>query len=386
MQQFNSFEMIRGQESDPWIPAVEEPETPQFKGRNKRPNWAIRQHLNMEDESQYPTPKTFAHACKFLDQNHDADDWHLHVEVFDPHEPFLSPSKYRDMYDDAWDRDYVFDWPNYDAVDPEEEGEEAIEHIRKLYAATITMADAWLGKMLDKMDEYGMWDDTVVMLTTDHGHLLGEHGYWAKNYQFDYRELMNIPLFVYAPNARMNGKRVKALTSAVDLAPSVMELHGATPPEAVRGKSVMHLTEKDEHHHDVVLYGYWGQDIGMTDGRYTYSRQPRPKAICHEFTANLHRGTADWYQEVLKEDDVDFGPFLGWTDFPVVRVPVESRTHRDSPDFNSIYDLAKDPNQESPIHDEELEAELAVKMVEALKYHDAPECQYKRTGLDELMD
>ena len=51
----------------------------------------------------------------------------------------------------------------------------AIEHIRKCYAALLTMTDHWLGKLWDKLDEHGLWDDTMVVLTTDHGTMLGEH-------------------------------------------------------------------------------------------------------------------------------------------------------------------------------------------------------------------
>ncbi len=63
------------------------------------------------------------------------------------------------------------------------------------------MDDVWLGKLFDQMDELNLWEDTTVILTTDHGHLLGEHGYWAKNYMFDYQKLVYILLVMYHPNA-----------------------------------------------------------------------------------------------------------------------------------------------------------------------------------------
>ena len=118
-----------------------------------------------------------------------------------------------------------FDWPDYAPVDPTVEDKAALAHIRACYAGTLTMADVWLGKLLDTMDALDLWKDTTVVLSTDHGHLLGEHGYWAKNYVFDYKEkLVHMPMVVCAPDAKP--RRVQALTSTIDLMPTFMELHG----------------------------------------------------------------------------------------------------------------------------------------------------------------
>ena len=176
-----------------------------------------------------PTPQCFQQAIEFLDRNHSTDNWHLHVECFDPHEPFACPKKYRDLYGDDWNGGYHFDWPDYAAVS---EDQAAVEHIRKSYAGTLTMADVWLGKFLDKMDELNLWEDTVLVFSTDHGHLLGEHGYWAKNYMFDYKELVHIPLIVCAPDTP--ARLVPALTSTLDLMPTLMELQRARAAQRQR--------------------------------------------------------------------------------------------------------------------------------------------------------
>ena len=93
--------------------------------------------MNTERDEDYSTPQCFIQAIDFLDHNHEADNWHLHVECFDPHEPFACPTKYREMYDDTWDNRYHFDWPDYA---PTDEDDDAVAHIRKSYAGTLTMA------------------------------------------------------------------------------------------------------------------------------------------------------------------------------------------------------------------------------------------------------
>ncbi|MBD2869143.1 sulfatase [Paenibacillus arenilitoris] len=375
---FHTWEFLRGQEGDPWHPGVKEPEVPTFRGKSKRQDWVNRSRMNPERDEDYPTPQCFAQAVKFLERNHGEENWHLHLEVFDPHEPFMCPAKYRERYNDAWDDRFHFDWPAYAPVEPNEEDEEAIAHIRKGYAGTLTMADAWLGKLLDTMDELDLWRDTAVVLTTDHGHLLGEHGYWAKNYMFDYRELVHIPLIAYMPGAPMNGGRVNALTSTMDVMPTLLQLHGAKPSAHVHGRSLTHLFERDESHHDAVLYGYFGKDINLSDGRYTYCRKPLAGSLAYHHTATPSRsgGRAADYETS------EVGRFLPQTKMPVYRVARPSHRHHNATDEHLLYDLVADPEQGSPIREEGLHRQYEGKLRELMERYQAPEWQYARVGLE----
>ena len=372
---FDTWEFQRGQTWDPWRPSVRDPETPLYRGRNRRTYWANRAFFDSEREEEYPTPQCFMSAMDFLDRNHQEEDWHLHLEVFDPHEPFICPKKYLDQYDDTWDGRYYFDWPEAELVSDEPE---AVEHIRKRYAGTLSMADHWLGRLLDKMDALDLWKDTTVVFTTDHGHLLGEQGYWAKNYMFDYQELVHIPLIICRPGA--HGKRVDALTSTLDLMPTFMELHGAEPPPHVHGRSICPLFEGDEKHHEAVMYGYFGKDINLTDGRYTYCRQAVQDSFLYHYTAvpTGDKGFID--RESLAQ--AEYGVFLKHTSsIPHLRIKTPSRWHHDAPDFNLIYDVLVDPDQQHPIREPELEHRLETKMKELLISLDAPLCQLERMGL-----
>lgn len=373
---FDSWEFMRGQEGDVWHPLVEEPTVPEFKGKNRRAYWVNRRFMDLDRDEDYSTPQCFMAGMDFLDHNHNADNWHLHIEVFDPHEPFQCPKKYRDMYNDTWDDRYHFDWPAYAPV---EEDAEAVEHIRKSYAGTLTMADAWLGKFLAKMDQYDMWKDTTLILTTDHGHLLGEHGYWAKNYMMDYEELAHIPLVVCHPEAAP-GRRTEAMTASVDIMPTIMGLFGAVAPP-VHGKSLVPVIRKDRPHHDSVLWGYFGKDINLFDGRYTYCRQPLADSVAYHHTA-MPRA----FHDFIPHDQLaqaECGRFLRFChDIPHFRFPVPSHRHHEAPDFNPIHDILEDPRQERPLRDDALEAKLAAKMRETMQRYDAPDSEFERVGLD----
>ena len=372
---FDSYEFQRGQTWDEWHALVKDPEPPPHKGKNSRSYWVNREFCDSERDEDYPTPQCFMRALEFLDNNHAQDNWHLHLEVFDPHEPFACPRRYRELYDDAWDDRYHFDWPDYGPVTEEPE---AVEHIRKRYAGTLTMADVWLGKLLDRMDALDMWKDTVVVLTTDHGHLLGEHGYWGKNYMFDYQELVHIPLIVCSPASAP--RRTPALTSALDLMPTLMELYRAEPPPHVHGRSLGPVLAGDDDHHDAVLYGYFGKDMNLADGRHTYCRQPLPDSFVHHHTA-MPCAFLDFIdRDTLTQ--TESGVFLASAHgIPHLRIRTPSHRHDNAPDFNPIYDVVADPQQREPIRDPQLEAQLAGRMKELLERSGAPSCQYARLGL-----
>ncbi|NQU44019.1 sulfatase-like hydrolase/transferase, partial [bacterium] len=318
-------------------------------------------------------------GMEFLDLNREADNWHLHLEVFDPHEPFDCPQRYRDLYEDTWDR-YFYTWPPYDRLDPELDDPGAVAHMRKCYAGTLSMADHWLGRFLDKMDENDMWKDTTVVLTTDHGHLLGEHGYWAKNYMFDYEELTHIPLFVAMPQTE--SRRTEALTATMDLMPTILDLHGVPHPPNVHGKSLLPILEgKTDNHHDAVLFGFFGKDLNLVNDRYSYCRQPIPGSIVHHHTA-MPRGFSDFI-DCGALAGAEIGTFLPHCKgVPHYRISRKSHSHRDAPDFNPIYDLQEDPGQTQPIRDAGLEAKLAGKLHETMERYDAPPCQFERMGME----
>src|SRR5512147_573705 len=99
------------------------------------------------------------------------DNWFLQIETFDPHEPFFTQQKYKDLYPHEYNGPH-FDWPSYTRVS---ETPEQVQHVRKEYAALVSMCDAHLGKVLDLMDELDLWRDTLLIVCTDHGYLLGEH-------------------------------------------------------------------------------------------------------------------------------------------------------------------------------------------------------------------
>src|SRR5262249_6747988 len=155
----------------------------------------------------------FEAGFRFLDLNRQAPKWFLQIETFDPHEPFFAPARHRQKFPTAY-RGPILDWPRYARVtQPPDE----IAELRANYFALLSLCDELLGRFLDYFDRHDMWSDTALILTTDHGFLLGEHDWWAKNRMPLYEEISHIPLFVYHPAcADKGGQRRSGLTQTVD--------------------------------------------------------------------------------------------------------------------------------------------------------------------------
>lgn len=101
----------------------------------------------------------FSNGLEFIENNHAEDNWYLQLENFDPHEPFFRPEKYKEYYRDGYEGP-MFDWPGYHEI---AETPEQIQHCINEYKALVTMCDTYLGKVLDMMDQYQMWEDTMRM-------------------------------------------------------------------------------------------------------------------------------------------------------------------------------------------------------------------------------
>src|SRR5215211_6915248 len=123
----------------------------------------------------------------------------LVVDTFEPHEPWTPPRSYLDIYGDP---DYRGPEPclaRYarvrDYLKPARRAE-VLGRMRDLYAAEVTMTDRWLGVMIDQLHGMGLERETVVVLVSDHGYLLGEHGWTGKIASVLHPPLMHVPLVI----------------------------------------------------------------------------------------------------------------------------------------------------------------------------------------------
>ena len=394
---YDTYEFIRGQERDPWKAMVEPPwerlrqryHDKQFS-RERRHKFSAHM-INREfirEYQDFPSVRCFDAGLEFLDGNRHARDWLLHLETFDPPEPFHAPRECRRDYPTAY-QGPIFDWPPYKRVT---ETIEECDELRANYAAIVALCDHELGRLLDCMDEHRMWDDTALVVTTDHGFLLGEHSWWAKNVMPCYEEVAHIPLFIHHPDfSGQAGTRRDALTQTIDLMPTLLELHGMAPPAEVTGVSLVPLLScPTASVREAAIYGVFGSAVNVTDGRYTLFLYPPEMhgAGLYQYTLMpMHMKELFAVEEL---QDARLAPPLPFTKgAPVLRVPATPKSPQyklhgpasQNDTVTVLFDLAVDPRQEHPVTDAREQDRLCGHIVRLMKQNDAPAEYFERLGL-----
>jgi arylsulfatase A-like enzyme len=189
------------------------------------------------------------------------ESFFLWSSFFDPHPPYLAPEPWDTMYDpesltvphitpgehDANPPHFRLTQEARPDFSPWRESGQALHgfhsHLHDpgalakniaVYYGMISLMDKYIGRILDRLDELDLAQDTLVLFTTDHGHFFGQHGLIAKG-PFHYEDMVKVPLIVRCPGQAGAGKTSDALQSLVDLAPSFLGACGLDIPRAMTG-------------------------------------------------------------------------------------------------------------------------------------------------------
>ena len=398
---YSTWQSFRGQEGDPWIGQVADEagpggvqDIPDGSGGPRRQDQINRKHI--QGEADFPQSRTFAAGLEFIERNKDAQGWFLQIETFDPHEPFFSPQQYKDLYPNHYQKygGPEFDWPPYRPVLESERGELA-EHARHEYASLLSMCDDRLGRVLDMFDRFGLWEDTMLVVWTDHGFLLGEHESWAKCWAPFYNEVARTPFFVWDPRSGRRGQWCEALVQpSIDLGPTLLGLFDMEPARDMLGVDLAQTIESGKPVRDAAIFGIAGGQVNVTDGRYVYMRAavPDPPARFEYTLMPTHMRSRFSPEEIASGTEL-VGPFGFTKGCPVLKIPCDQIYNRPPTgdaridalrsriQETSLYDLSLDPDQVSPITDSEVEARMIGHLIELMRAVEAPGEQYDRLGL-----
>jgi len=392
---YDSYDFVRGQERDPWHAIVDPPferwaEAYHPKQYSERRGDTFYHYMSnrerIEGEDDLPCFQTFAAGLRFLETNHRSDNWLLQIETFDPHEPFLAPGA--DIEAAGGDMaGPIFDWPPYARVS---ETPAEVESLKAHYRASVRFCDRQLGRLLDFFDTHDLWADTALIVTTDHGFLLGEHDWWAKNRMYAYEEISHIPLFIHHPDAAgRDGRRHGGLTQAIDLMPTLLDVHGVDCPKEVTGRSLKPALMGSGTVREHATFGYFGGGVNITDGRFTHFLFPDDldAGPLFQYTVMPTHMTSMFSPEELRA--AEFGPAFDFTKgvrvLKVPMIPGSKAYHWHGPgkmvDRKSVlFDLERDPGQVAPVSDPGTIERLTAMVEREMRRHDAPAEVLQRFG------
>jgi len=393
-QRYTSFDFVRGQEGDKWVGDVNKLRDREY-GQHRWPEgqrskMGRQDNINREHMTRaelQPQHKTFSLGLDFLERNKDADRWYLQIETFDPHEPFFSQTEFQDLYPHEYDGP-AFDWPPYREV---REDEQTVAHIRYMYAALITFCDQQLGRVLDAFDAHDLWKDTMLLVNTDHGFLMGEHDWWAKVVTPFFQEVAHIPFWAHDPrHPEQLGQQRNALVQTIDLAPTILDYFDIELPKDMQGQPITERLLTDLPTRGAVLYGVMGGQVNITDGRYVYMRahaNPDNTPLFDYTLMPTHMNSLFSPRELQAWQKVDGFSFMKGCQ--VMRIPTRTPAYflaDNNPmgrgkSTTLLFDLENDPGQNEPIYDPEIEARMITLMLREMARNEAPLEQYTRLGL-----
>ncbi|MEN6311963.1 MAG: sulfatase-like hydrolase/transferase, partial [Acidobacteriota bacterium] len=180
------------------------------------------------------------------------------IHLYDPHSPYEPPEPYRTQF----------------AGGP-----------ASLYDGEIAYVDDLVGRVVDELKAKGLYENTVIVITGDHGESLGEH---QESYHgfFVYDATTSVPLVIRVPSARVRGKTIEPQVESVDIMPSLLDLVGVSVPPGVQGRSFLPLMAGrgggagkpaySETYYPRYHYG-WSEIKSLRTPRYRYILAPTPE-------------------------------------------------------------------------------------------------------------
>lgn len=254
-------------------------------------------------------------TIEFIQQKREGP-WLASVNIYDPHPPFNPPKRYRDMYDPAAMPHPLFrdsdleQQRKLEAVDFQSEvrspqeldirnplmptspdnaedkvfgGKRDAWTLKAAYYAMISLIDDQLGRILEALEESSQRENTMVIFTSDHGEMLGDHGLIQKGCRF-YEGLVRVPLIFSWPGHFVQGLRSNALVELLDKTPTLLSLANVDVPERMQGLSLLPILKGEknpDHHRDFVRCEYYNA-LDLPDATFgTMYRDERYKLVTY---------------------------------------------------------------------------------------------------------
>jgi arylsulfatase A-like enzyme len=246
-QKFDRVELVDGQ-----VPVRRRP--PRLPGRRETERYVPRYlrgttherriqnylALNPRDrrEEDYNAAKVFRDGMAWIEWARARQPFALVIDSFDAHEPWDAPTRLVDMYGPArmggLQPIQPYDTPG-DRVRDAHMTQRMVRRMQQFYAAEVTLVDVWLGHFLDRLENLGLAGNTLLLLVSDHGVLLGERGWVGKRHSELHDELTHVPMVMRHPSGRGRGRTSNYLASTHDVGPTVLSALGVKPPRGMNG-------------------------------------------------------------------------------------------------------------------------------------------------------
>lgn len=217
-------------------------------------------NTHLHEEEEYFCARTFRKTAQMaIDFAQEDRPFFIWCDTFVPHEPWDGRRKYWwNRYRDAYNVKSNIDEPIFFyGADMSKIRQEDNDLFHAVYAGMVTELDYWFGYLVNMLEAVGLFENTVIMFSSDHGCEFMEHGQFQKHPDLLHKEVCQLPLLVHHPEFQDKHVDVDALVSALDYMPTMMNFAGVTPEVPLQGQDMMPLATGDKTSiHEYVQSGY----------------------------------------------------------------------------------------------------------------------------------
>lgn len=285
---FDQWHWVRGQEEDAFLSGPRIPDeilkdylTSKKDGISAGTVFAqymMRQFLQntrwWRSESDTFTSQVFRSAGEWLDMNYDVlanGKGFITVESFDPHEPWNPPLHYVRMYekDPNWEkgcRKVCHSLYGPASILNERE----LKNLKTKYAGEVSLVDTWFGYFIDYVKRIGIWDNSIIVVVSDHGHMLGEHGLVAKAANPLGREVADLVAMIRFPNGEGAGMTCDKFCYHHDIAATISNACKISSTN-MDGKDLLKLVQQEDLIYNDHITTAWGGSVAVYDGDFWYN-------------------------------------------------------------------------------------------------------------------
>lgn len=244
-------------------------------GARRRPGKSLPWESKDGPDESYPDAWVAKEAIQTLNElSNQKEPWFFGVGFFKPHLPFAAPKRWYDLHADGipdlnplaatkpkwpstWHKSGELrgNYGHEPGRDPDTDSEYA-RLLRRAYAACVSYMDAQVGRVLDELERLGLDDNTIVVIWSDHGFLLGEHAIWGKHCL--YENALRSPLMIRHPGIEQPGTHCDAVVETVDVFPTLTELCHLEAPATLDGRSLMPQLADPSVETTKPAVGFWG--------------------------------------------------------------------------------------------------------------------------------
>jgi arylsulfatase A-like enzyme len=246
---------------------------PSLRNSRAAPRMAAYLAVNPRDrpEEEYLAARVFRGGMSWIEWARNRQPFALVIDSFDAHEPWDAPTRLRDLYGPAslpLEPIQPFATPSakYRSIGL---SQSILRRMRQLYSAEVSLVDAWLGHFLDRLGTLGLGENTVVVLISDHGVLLGEYGWVGKRYNEIHTELSHVPMLIRHPEGKARGRTSSYWASTHDVGPTVLSMLGYRPPRRMNGADLSPLLDgRQPSQRRTYRTAAYNDHVAARDGRW----------------------------------------------------------------------------------------------------------------------